>query len=161
MNDHVRANAKLDPCAFEAWLWRILARSNEDLAKAGCGRGGSTLDFLTRSARPRWSEDGPRLAKELPVKRGVSFVIEKHLPTTHLDAAALRPGDGRPDIDRFYSATDSTVSGSACCAIWPMRVDTLTTAEVTSSSPNSLLGNSKRNGKTQDKGRPANGRRKR
>ena len=56
------------------------------------------MDFLTKVARLSWSEDGPRLAKELLVKRGISLVIEKHLPKTYLDGVALRLGDGRPVI---------------------------------------------------------------
>ena len=97
-NNHVRANAKMDPYALKAWCWQILARANEDLPKAGYERGTVTLDFLTKVARLSWSEDGPRLAKELLVKRGISLVIEKHLPKTYLDGVALRLGDGRPAI---------------------------------------------------------------
>ena len=97
-NDHVRANAKMDPYALKAWCWQILARANEDLPKAGYERGTVTLEFLTKVARLSWSEDGPRLAKELLVKRGISLVIEKRLPKTHLDGVALRLGDGRPVI---------------------------------------------------------------
>ena len=97
-NDHVRANAKMDPYALKAWCWQILARANEDLPKTGYERGTVTLDFLTKVARLSWSEDGPRLAKELLVKSGISLVIEKHLPKTYLDGVALRLGDGRPAI---------------------------------------------------------------
>ncbi len=97
-NDHVRVNAKMDPYALRAWCWQILARANEDLPKAGYKRGTVTLDFLTKVARLSRSEDGPRLAKELLVKRGISLVIEKHLPKTYLDGVALRLGDGRPVI---------------------------------------------------------------
>ena len=97
-NDHVRANAKMDPYALKAWCWQILARANDDLPTAGYERGTVTLDFLTKIARLSWSEDGPRLAKELLVKRGISVVIERHLPRTYLDGAALRLGDGRPVI---------------------------------------------------------------
>ena len=97
-NDQVRANAKMDPYALKAWCWQVLARANEDLPKTGYERGTVTLDFLTKVARLSWSEDGPRLAKELLVKRGISLVIEKHLPRTYLDGVALRLGDGRPVI---------------------------------------------------------------
>ena len=97
-SDHVRANAKMDPYALKAWCWQILARANEDLPKTGYERGTVTLDFLTKVARLSWSEDGPRLAKELLVKSGISLVIEKHLPKTYLDGVALRLGDGRPAI---------------------------------------------------------------
>ena len=55
-NDHVRANAKMDPYALKAWCWQILVRANEDLPKAGYERGTVTLDFLTKVARLSWSE---------------------------------------------------------------------------------------------------------
>ncbi len=97
-NDHMRANAKMDPYALKAWCWQILARANEDLPKTGYERGTVTMDFLTKVARLSWREDGPRLAKELLVKRGISLVIAKHLPKTYLDGVALRLGDGRPVI---------------------------------------------------------------
>ena len=57
-----------------------------------------TLDFLRQVARLSWSEDGPRLAKELLAKHGIPLVIERHLPKTYLDGVALRLGDGRPVI---------------------------------------------------------------
>ncbi|MCY4546856.1 MAG: ImmA/IrrE family metallo-endopeptidase [Defluviicoccus sp.] len=97
-NDRMRANAKMDPHALKAWCWQILARANEDLPKTRYERGTVTLDFLTKVARLSWSEDGPRLAKELLVKSGISLVIERHLPKTYLDGVALRLGDGRPVI---------------------------------------------------------------
>ena len=97
-NDHVRANAKMDPYALKAWCWQILAKANEHLPKARYERGTITLDFLTKVARLSWSEEGPRLAKEMLVKRGIALVIERHLPRTYLDGAALRLGDGRPVI---------------------------------------------------------------
>ena len=97
-NDHVRASAKMDPYALKAWCWQVLARANEDRPKANYERGTVTLDFLTKVARLSWSEEGPRLAKELLAKDGIALVVERHLPKTYLDGAALRLGDGRPVI---------------------------------------------------------------
>ena len=97
-NDHVRANAKMDPYALKTWCWQVLARANEDRPKADYKRGTVTLDFLAKVARLSWSEDGPRLAKELLAKGGIPMVTERHLPKTYLDGAALRLGDGRPVI---------------------------------------------------------------
>jgi len=97
-NDHIRANAKMDPYALKAWCWQVLARANEDRPKADYERGTVTLDFLKKVARLSWSEDGPRLAKEFLAKYGIPLVTERHLPKTYLDGAALRLGDGRPVI---------------------------------------------------------------
>lgn len=97
-NDHVRANAKMDPYALRAWCWQVLATANESRPKMDYEFGTVTLDFLKQIARLSWSEEGPRLAKELLTKHGISLVIMKHLPKTYLDGAALRLGDGRPVI---------------------------------------------------------------
>ncbi len=97
-NDHLRANAKMDPYALRAWCWQILARAAESHPKKDYVRGTVTLDFLGKVARLSWSEDGPRLAKELLDRSGIPLVIERHLPKTYLDGVALRLGDGRPVI---------------------------------------------------------------
>ena len=97
-NDHARANAKIDPYAFRAWCWQILARANKNPQTADYECGTVTLDFLKKIARLSWSEDGPRLARELLVKRGIPLVIERRLPRMYLDGAALRLGDGRSVI---------------------------------------------------------------
>lgn len=97
-NDHVRANAKMDPYALKAWCWQVLARANEASMRARYKRGTVTPDFLKKIARLSWSEDGPRLAKEFLEKHGIPLVTERHLPRTYLDGAALRLGDGRPVI---------------------------------------------------------------
>ena len=97
-NDHLRANAKMDPFALKAWCWQVLATANRNRPKADYTRGAVTLDFLRQIAQLSWSENGPKLAKELLAKNGVPLVIVQHLPKTYLDGAALRLGDGRPVI---------------------------------------------------------------
>ena len=97
-NDHLRANAKMDPFALKAWCWQVLATANRNRPKADYTRGAVTLDFLRQIARLSWSENGPKLAKELLARNGIPLVIVQHLPKTYLDGAALRLGDGRPVI---------------------------------------------------------------
>ena len=43
-------------------------------------------------------EDGPRRAQQRLAAHGIALVIERHLPRTHLDGAALCLLDGRPVI---------------------------------------------------------------
>ena len=97
-NDHLRANAKMDPYALKAWCWQVLATANDSRPKVGYEPGTVTLEFLRQVARLSWSEDGPRLAKEFLAKHGIPLVVVPHLPKTYLDGAALRLGDGRPVI---------------------------------------------------------------
>ena len=95
---HLRANAKMDPFALKAWCWQVLATANRNRPNADYTHGAVTLDFLRQIAQLSWSENGPKLAKELLAKNGIPLVIVQHLPKTYLDGAALRLGDGRPVI---------------------------------------------------------------
>ena len=97
-NDHSRTNAKTDPYALQAWCWQVLATANENLPGMAYEPGTVTLDFLTRVARLSWLDDGPRIARKFLAKHGIPLVIERHLPRTYLDGAALRLGDGRPVV---------------------------------------------------------------
>ena len=97
-NDHLRTNAKTDPYALQAWCWQVLATANDNLPDAAYETGTVTLDFLTQVARLSWSDDGPRVAQEFLAQHGIPLVIERHLPRTYLDGAALRLGDGRPVV---------------------------------------------------------------
>lgn len=97
-NDHLRANAKMDPYALKAWCWQVLATANKTSPERDYRRGIVTLDFLRSVARLSWAEDGPRLAKEFLARHGIALVTVGHLPKTYLDGAALRLGDGRPAI---------------------------------------------------------------
>ena len=87
---------------------RSLQEPNEDLPKAGCELGTVTLGILAEIAWLSWSQYGLRLAKELLFKRGISLVIEKHLPKASHDGAALGLRDGRPVIGLTlrYDSTD-------------------------------------------------------
>ena len=97
-NDHLRANAKTDPYALQAWCWQVLATANQNAPSTAYEPGTVTLDFLTELARLSAWEDGPRRAQEFLTEHGIPLVTERHLPRTHLDGAALRLGDGRPVI---------------------------------------------------------------
>ena len=97
-NDHLRTNAKTDPYALQAWCWQVLATANDNLPDVAYETGTVTLGFLTQVARLSWSDDGPRVAQEFLAQHGIPLLIERHLPRTYLDGAALRLGDGRPVI---------------------------------------------------------------
>ena len=97
-NDHLRANAKTDPYALQAWCWQVLATANQSPPSTAYDPGTVTPDFLRQIARLSASEGGPRRAQELLAQHGIPLITERHLPRTHLDGAALRLGDGRPVI---------------------------------------------------------------
>ena len=97
-NDHLRTNAKTDLHALHAWCWQVLAMANANPPGATYVPGTVTLEFLRQVARLSWSEDGPRAGQEFLARHGIPLVIERHLPRTYLDGAALRLGDGRPVV---------------------------------------------------------------
>ena len=97
-NDHLRTNAKTDLHALHAWCWQVLATARGHLPEAAYQPGTVTLEFLRQVARLSCSEDGPRAAQEFLGQHGIPVVIERHLPRTYLDGAALRLGDGRPVV---------------------------------------------------------------
>ncbi len=97
-NDHARANAKMDPYALKAWCWQVLAEANESRPTTPYEPGTVSLDFLRQLARLSWSDEAPRLAKELLAKHGIPLAVVPHLPKTYLDGAALKLGDGTPVV---------------------------------------------------------------
>ena len=61
-------------------------------------RGTVTAQFMREVAQLSIYEDGPRRARACLADHGIVLVVERHLPRTHLDGAALRLADGRPVI---------------------------------------------------------------
>ncbi len=97
-NDHLRANAKMDPYALDAWCWHVLATANRSRPQVEYEPGTVTPDFLGQVARLSASEGGALRARDFLAGHGIPLVVEAHLPKTYLDGAALRLGDGRPLI---------------------------------------------------------------
>lgn len=101
--------------ALLAWQARVLEKARESV------RGGRVAEFqlndrwLPRLAELTAREDGPMRAKRLLAERGIPLVIERRLPGTRLDGAAMlseedapRPVIGltlrRDGLDDFWSA---------------------------------------------------------
>ena len=97
-NGHRRINAKTDPYALRAWCWRVLALANRNPPRTSYRPGAVTEQFMREVAQLSVYEDGPRRAQERLAEHGIALVIERHLPRTHLDGAALCLLDGRPII---------------------------------------------------------------
>ena len=97
-NGHRRINAKTNPYALRAWCWRVLALANQNPPRTSYRPGTVTEQFMHEVAQLSVYEDGPRRAQGHLAKHGIALVIERHLPRTHLDGAALCLLDGRPVI---------------------------------------------------------------
>ena len=97
-NDHMRANAKVDAYALQAWCWQVLATGNKNPPQTEYVAGTVTPQFLREVVQLSWFENGPRLAREVLAKHGIALVIVSHLPRTYLDGAALRLKDSQPVV---------------------------------------------------------------
>jgi HTH-type transcriptional regulator/antitoxin HigA len=94
---HVRDGGKDDSNALTAWRIRVATLALEqDLPTYRPG----TVDigFLRELAKLSYLESGPRLAKEFLGKAGIHLVIERHMPHTHLDGAAMKLPSGAPVV---------------------------------------------------------------
>ncbi|MCY3994383.1 MAG: ImmA/IrrE family metallo-endopeptidase [Caldilineaceae bacterium] len=98
-NGQRRINAKTNPYALRAWCWRVLGLANAGAHKGRPYKPGTVTDaFMREVAQLSVYEDGPRRAQARLADHGIALVIERHLPRTHLDGAALCLQNGRPVI---------------------------------------------------------------
>ena len=98
-NGQRRINAKTDPHALKAWCWRVLGLANVGAHKGRPYKPGTVTEaFMREVAQLSIYEDGPRRAQAYLAEQGIALVVERHLPRTHLDGAALCLQDGRPVI---------------------------------------------------------------
>ena len=95
---NLRANAKADLHALQAWCWRALAVAARTAPRRDYRPGAVTPDLLRQVARLSPASDGPQRARAFLADKGIPFVIIEHLPRTYLDGAALQLADGRPVV---------------------------------------------------------------
>jgi HTH-type transcriptional regulator/antitoxin HigA len=95
---HVRSARAMDEYALAAWSSRVAIRALADLPRRRFSHGHLGLDFMRALARLSPAEDGPLLARDLLAENGISLIIERHLPRTYLDGAALMTQRGVPVI---------------------------------------------------------------
>ncbi len=89
---NARCGNATDGAALVAWQIRVmsLAKRQEHVTyRAG------TVDegFLGEVVRLSFFDNGPTLAREFLSKHGIHLVVERHLPKTYLDGAAMRLND--------------------------------------------------------------------
>jgi HTH-type transcriptional regulator/antitoxin HigA len=93
----VRTDTRMDEYALSAWCARVL-----DLARRETlppyRPGTVTKKFCQELVHLSYLDNGPLLAKEFLNRSGIHLIIEKHLPKTHLDGAALWASTDRPVI---------------------------------------------------------------
>jgi len=89
----VRSGSAMDGPALIAWQIRVLSEASRQTLPI-YQEGTVTAAFLSQVAKLSYFDNGPSLAKEFLQKSGIHFIVEKHLPKTYLDGAAMRVSDG-------------------------------------------------------------------
>ena len=96
--DQVRSARSMDEFALAAWSARVMIRALEDQPPVKFKPETVNIEFMRQLARLSWSERAPLLAQEYLRKHGIPLVIERHLPRTYLDGAAIMIEHDRPTI---------------------------------------------------------------
>lgn len=85
--------------AIYAWVARVLIRAREvKKPESRYVPGSITDEFLRQLAKLSRSDNGPLIAREFLEMKGIVLVIERHLPKTKLDGAAILDQDGTPVV---------------------------------------------------------------
>jgi len=91
----VRNGGTANEPAMIAWRIRVMTvalRENLPVYRPGT----VSAEFMSEVAKLSYFDNGPLLAKEFLNKNGIHLIIERHLPKTFLDGAAVRlPDDSR------------------------------------------------------------------
>jgi len=86
---HARTKHGFDENALIAWAGRVLMRAEEQPPKKEYKPDTITNIFLKELAQLSSDKNGPIAAKEFLYKKGISLIIERHLPGTQLDGASM------------------------------------------------------------------------
>lgn len=89
MTTNIRSTSAMDRFALTAWTARVIILARDTNLPAKYVPGTVDENFLLTLVRQSWSEKGPLLAREYLAKHGICLIIERHLPKTHLDGAAI------------------------------------------------------------------------
>jgi HTH-type transcriptional regulator / antitoxin HigA len=89
---NVRSGSQMNNAALTAWQIRVMGEALSE--KIPVYRTGTVSEeFLSQVVKLSYFDEGPVLAAEFLRKSGIHLVVEKHLPKTFLDGAAMRIGD--------------------------------------------------------------------
>lgn len=84
--------------ALLAWQARVLELAREEVASGAVSEYGHTDSWMKELSSLTRVEDAPLEAKKFLATKGIVLVIEKHLPGTYLDGAAMVLETGHPVV---------------------------------------------------------------
>lgn len=97
-SQHVRTAHEFDKYALYAWTVQVIRQALVRKPKVAYRSGVIDANFMQQVAQLSWSSQGPRLAQEFLEQHGISLVLERHMPKTYLDGAALWAAKDHPVI---------------------------------------------------------------
>lgn len=93
-----RSAPRTDAGALDAWKVRVLQKAEEIKTPVKYKHGVIDIDFMRKLVKLSTKDDGPILACKELKKIGIKVVIERHLPKTFLDGAAILEDKENPII---------------------------------------------------------------
>ncbi len=108
---HVRSAREMDDYAFTAWSARVLALASKNPVAVQYKPGSLTIGLLHEVAHFSTSDTGPLLVKEFLRGYGVQIIVERHLPHTYLDGAAIM-------VDKFEPVVGLTLRYDRIDSFW-------------------------------------------
>jgi HTH-type transcriptional regulator/antitoxin HigA len=87
--NNIRSARPLDNYALIMWNARVIIRALEEQLPLKYKPGLVNEAFIKEVIKLSPNDNGPRLAHDFIRKKGIYFIIEPHLPGTHLDGAAI------------------------------------------------------------------------
>lgn len=94
----IRSARSMDPYALLAWTARIRILAAENPPPKEYKPEAISLEFMRHLVRLSTDQRGPLLAREHLREQGILLIIERHLPRTYLDGAAIMSSLGTPVI---------------------------------------------------------------
>jgi len=94
----LRSGRQMDPYALDAWCMRVRIRALDHQPSTKFCAADVNEEVFREIAQLSASPDGPVRAAERIRSLGIHFIVERHLPKTHLDGAALLALDDTPII---------------------------------------------------------------
>ncbi len=85
-----RSGSKSDEKALMAWQARVVGLTKYQTVSKDFAKEALTAEWFRELAKLSQYDEGPLMAREMLRNNGIYFVIERHLPQTYLDGAAIR-----------------------------------------------------------------------
>ncbi|MEQ8399382.1 MAG: XRE family transcriptional regulator [Silicimonas sp.] len=94
----MRSNNVPNEYALIAWQARILERAREKIDADEIGTFELDDRWLPELVRFTRRSDGPKRARDLLAEKGIALIVERHLPGSYLDGAAMLAGGETPVV---------------------------------------------------------------